>query len=63
MIPHLTVASAGAAVQDEVEAALTPHLPIAAHADEITLLLEDEGGRWRVGERFALGGGGRLGRD
>lgn len=54
VIPHLTVAEGDAALQDEVEAALTPHLPIAARADEVTLLVEDESGNWRRGERFAL---------
>ena len=55
VIPHLTVAEADAALQDELDAALTPHLPIAASAREITLLVEDESGLWRVVERFPLG--------
>jgi 2'-5' RNA ligase len=58
VIPHLTVAEGGVDVQDEVDAALTPHLPIAARAEEITLLVEDDAGRWRPGQRFALGGAG-----
>jgi 2'-5' RNA ligase len=58
VIPHLTVAEGGVELQDEVEAALTPHLPIAARADEVTLIVEDESGRWRTGERFPLGGRG-----
>jgi 2'-5' RNA ligase len=59
VIPHLTVAEGGAELQDEVEAALRPHLPIAARADEVTLIVEDESGRWRTGERFPLGGRGK----
>lgn len=58
VVPHLTVAGGGEELQDEVDAALTPYLPIAARADEVTLLLEDADGYWRVGERFALGRGG-----
>lgn len=55
VISHLTVAIGDAALQDEVEAALTPHLPIAAHAGEVTLLVEDESGHWAESERFPLG--------
>jgi 2'-5' RNA ligase len=54
VIPHLTVAVGDRTVQDEVEVALTPHLPIAANAREVTLLVEDESGQWRGGERFSL---------
>ena len=54
VIPHLTVAEGGVELQDEVDAAISPHLPIAARADEVTLLLEDDAGRWHPGERFAL---------
>ena len=43
-----------ATLQDEVEAALTPHLPIGAHAGEVTLLVEDESGHWSESERFPL---------
>lgn len=60
VIPHLTVAIGDSDLQDEVEAALTPHLPIDAEAREVTLLVEDESGQWRPGERFALGRGGGL---
>jgi 2'-5' RNA ligase len=59
VIPHLTVGHGDAAFQDEVEAALAPHLPIAASAREITLLVEDQSGLWRVGERFPLGRAGK----
>jgi len=55
VLPHLTVAMGDAVLQDEVEAALTPHLPIGAHADEVTLLVEDESGHWSESERFPLG--------
>ena len=52
VLSHLTVAMGDAALQDEVEAALTPHLPIGAHAGEVTLLVEDESGHWSESERF-----------
>ncbi len=52
IIPHLTVADA--ALEDEIDAALTPQLPIEAEVGEVTLLVEDESGRWRSGHRFAL---------
>jgi 2'-5' RNA ligase len=55
VIPHLTVAEGDVALQDEVEAALTPHLPIAAAAREVTMIVEDEAGYWHAGPRFALG--------
>ena len=55
VIPHLTVAVAGAPLQDQVEAALTPHLPIAADVREVVLLEEQPGGHWRTRERFPLG--------
>jgi 2'-5' RNA ligase len=55
VIPHLTVGEGDAEFQDEVEAALTPHLPIDAEADAVVLLVEDERGRWRPGARFPLG--------
>ena len=60
VIPHLTVAIGDSTLQDEVEAALTPHLPIDAEAREVTLLVEDESGNWRPGQRFPLGRGGGL---
>jgi 2'-5' RNA ligase len=63
VIPHLTVAEGDVTLQDEVEAALTPHLPIAAEAREVTMIVEDEAGYWRGGPRFALRGGGGLRRD
>jgi 2'-5' RNA ligase len=56
VIPHLTVAEGGVELQDEVETALTPHLPIQADAKTVALLVEDENERWQLGERFPLGG-------
>jgi 2'-5' RNA ligase len=55
VIHHLTVAEGGVELQDEVEAALTPHLPIEAAAHEVALLVEDESGRWHRGALFPLG--------
>jgi 2'-5' RNA ligase len=55
VIPHLTVAEGGVELQDEVETALTPHLPIQADAKTVTLLVEDENERWRLGAHFPLG--------
>jgi 2'-5' RNA ligase len=54
IVPHLTVALGDEAVQDEVEAALMPHLPIETEAREVTLLVEDESGLWQIGEQFPL---------
>jgi 2'-5' RNA ligase len=55
VIPHLTVAEGGPELQDEVDAALTPSLPIEASAQSVSLLLEDENGWWNLGERYPLG--------
>lgn len=54
VIPHLTVAIGDRAVLEEVETALTPHLPIDAEAREVTLLIEDPSGHWQTGHRFPL---------
>ena len=54
IIPHLTVGVGNAALQDEIELALTPHLPIDAEAQEVTLLVEDESGPWTRRDSFAL---------
>jgi 2'-5' RNA ligase len=54
VIPHLTVGRGDAAFQDEVEAALTPHLPIEAEIGEITLLEEQPDEHWKTRERFPL---------
>jgi 2'-5' RNA ligase len=62
VIPHLTVAEGSTELQDEVDAALTPALPIDAEASSVSLLLEDEAGWWNRGERYPLAGNatGRL---
>jgi 2'-5' RNA ligase len=54
VIPHLTVAEGDAELQDDVEAALTPALPIEAEARTVSLILEDETGWWSPGERYPL---------
>ncbi len=54
VIPHLTVGVGDTTLQDEIDAELTPHLPIHADARHVTLLVEDDEGRWRVGEEFPL---------
>jgi 2'-5' RNA ligase len=51
-IPHLTVGEGDTTLQDEIDAALTPHLPIHAEAQGVTLLLEDDMGHWRVSDEF-----------
>jgi 2'-5' RNA ligase len=56
VIHHLTVAEGGTELHDEVDAALTPHLPIAAEAREVTLLVEGADGMWSAAERFRLTG-------
>ena len=55
VVPHLTVAEGGTELQDEVEAALTPALPIEAEARSVLMILEDETGWWNPGERYPLG--------
>ena len=52
VVLHLTVAEGGSELQDEVDAAVTPHLPIEAEAREVTLIVEDEAGYWHTGSRF-----------
>jgi 2'-5' RNA ligase len=56
VIPHLTVGQVEGALQDVLEAQLTPGLPIAARAHEVTLLVEDDTGHWQPGPRFPLAG-------
>lgn len=57
VIPHLTVAQlADHSVLDTVEAAVSPGLPIAAHAAEVWLMLQGDDSRWQAGHRFPLGG-------
>jgi 2'-5' RNA ligase len=50
VVPHLTVSAAAAVVVDAP-------FPIAAHTDEVTLIEEDERGRWAERRRLALGPG------
>jgi 2'-5' RNA ligase len=52
VVPHLMVAEGGTELQDEVEAALSPHLPMQARADAVSLLAEDDNERWYRAERF-----------
>jgi 2'-5' RNA ligase len=54
VVPHLTVAEGDAEIQGQVETALEGSLPIAAEATKVTLLFEDDAGRWSPRERFAL---------
>jgi 2'-5' RNA ligase len=54
VIPHLTVAEGDAELQDEVDAALTQHLPIEATVHEVALFVEDANERWHRAERFQL---------
>jgi 2'-5' RNA ligase len=56
VIPHLTVAEGGTDLQNEVDAALAPALPIGAEARSVSLILEDESGWWNPGERYPLAG-------
>jgi 2'-5' RNA ligase len=66
--PHLTVAYADDGADngaddgpddgpdlDVVEAALVAGLPVAGRADHLTLMTEDDEGRWSVARRFPLG--------
>ena len=55
VIHHLTVAEGGIELQDEVETALTPLLPLQADAKSVSLLVEDENERWHLRERLPLG--------
>jgi 2'-5' RNA ligase len=56
VIPHLTVTAGDASLRDELDAALTPRLPVEAEARETVLLEELPDGLWRPRERFPLGG-------
>lgn len=57
VIPHLTVAVGDAELQDRVDAALTPALPIAAEVRDAVLLVEQADGNWRTDSRFPLAKG------
>lgn len=56
VIPHLTVAYGNDSLLAEVEADVTPQLPIEAHVAEAVLLeeLEPDFGRWGERARFTL---------
>jgi hypothetical protein len=56
VIPHLTVAEGDAELQDQVEAALAEHLPIAAQAKAVGFMFEGDDGLWREAHRFPLAG-------
>jgi 2'-5' RNA ligase len=56
VIHHLTVAEGAGELQDEVEAALAPHLPVEANTNEVALLAEDDTDRWHRARSFPLGG-------
>ncbi len=56
VIPHLTVAEGGTELQDRVEAAVSSHLPIRAHADHVAFLFEDDERLWHEANRFPLAG-------
>jgi 2'-5' RNA ligase len=55
LAPHLTVALApdGASL-DAVEAELRAGLPVAGRAERLSLMTEDDDGRWTVLRRFAF---------
>ena len=55
VIPHLTVGDR-AALDDlrAAEESIRPWLPIAAHADAVTLMAEQSNGRWATVARFTL---------
>lgn len=55
VIPHLTVTAGDASLRDELEAELTPQLPVEAEARDVVLLEEQTDGHWHSLERFALG--------
>lgn len=58
VVPHATLGEDvdAAAVRDEVERRVAPHLPHRCQARDVSLLEEYAPGRWRERERLALGG-------
>jgi len=56
VIPHLTVAEGGVELQDQVETALSGHLPIRARANDVAFLFEGDEGLWQEAHRFPLAG-------
>ena len=58
VIPHATLGEEidAAAVRDEIERRVGPHLPHRCQARDVSLLEEIAPDRWRERERFPLGG-------
>lgn len=58
VIPHATLGEEvdAAAVRDEIERRIAPHLPHRCQASDVSLLEEVAPDRWRERERFPLGG-------
>jgi 2'-5' RNA ligase len=58
VIPHATLAEEvdAAAVRDEIERRVAPHLPHRCQARDVSLLEEIAPDSWRERERFPLGG-------
>lgn len=55
--PHLTVANrVDEPTADSVEAAVTPGLPVVTAVEQLTLLVEDDEGRWSVATSWPLRG-------
>ena len=53
--PHLTVGSQlDDATADTLERSITPGLPVASRVDQLTLLVEDDEGRWTVSRAWPL---------
>jgi 2'-5' RNA ligase len=55
LVPHLTVAIAGAETLAPIEAELSSAPPLDARVTEAWLMQRGENGRWRLLERLALG--------
>jgi 2'-5' RNA ligase len=57
VVPHLTIGDRGPLTDmRRAESAVRQELPMSCRADEVTLLVENESGRWSRAERFPLGG-------
>ena len=55
-IPHLTVAEGVAPeIADELSTAVAPALPLTTFVTELALLVQDDAGRWSVGQGWPLG--------
>ncbi len=55
LVPHLTVAIAGADLLAPIEVELGPLLPVAARVTEAWLMQRGNDGRWALRERLPLG--------